>query len=44
MTATGVLAGSVGARGRNDEKDVRLVRRLLDDWRATRRASRRVGL
>ena len=34
MTTTGVLTGSVGAGGRNDEKDVKLVRRLLDDWRA----------
>ena len=29
-----VLTGSVGEGGRNDERDVKLVRRLLDDWRA----------
>ena len=34
MTTTGVLAGSVGAGGRNDGKDAKLVRRLLADWRA----------
>ena len=34
MTTTGVLTGSVGAGGRNDERDVKLVQRLLDDWRA----------
>ena len=34
MTTTEVLTGSVGAGGRNDERDVKLVRRLLDDWRA----------
>ena len=34
MTTTEVLAGSVGAGGRNDGKDAKLVRRLLDDWRA----------
>ena len=34
MTTTEVLAGSVGAGGRDDERDVKLVRRLLDDWRA----------
>ena len=32
MTTIEVLAGSVGEGGRNDEKDVKLVRRLLDDW------------
>ena len=40
MTTAEVLAGSVGAGGRNDERDVKLVQRLPDDWRATRRASR----
>ena len=34
MTTTEVLAGPVGAGGRNDERDVKLVRRLLDDGRA----------
>ena len=34
MTTTEVLAGSVGAGGRDDERDVKLVRRLLDDGRA----------
>jgi peptidoglycan hydrolase-like protein with peptidoglycan-binding domain len=34
MTTTEVLAGPVGEGGRNDERDVKLVRRLLDDWRA----------
>jgi hypothetical protein len=34
MTTTGVLAGSVGEGGRNDARDVKLVRRLLDDRRA----------
>ena len=34
MTTTEVLAGPVGEGGRNHRKDVKLVRRLLDDWRA----------
>jgi peptidoglycan hydrolase-like protein with peptidoglycan-binding domain len=34
MTTTGVLTGSVGAEGDNDERDVKLVQRLLDDWLA----------
>ena len=34
MTTTEVLAGPVGAGGRDDERDVKLVRRLLDDGRA----------
>jgi peptidoglycan hydrolase-like protein with peptidoglycan-binding domain len=34
MTTIEVLAGPVGEGGRNDERDVKLVRRLLDDWRA----------
>lgn len=34
MTTTEVLTSSVGEGGRNDEKDAKLVRRLLDDWLA----------
>ena len=34
MTTTGVRTGSVGAEGDNDERDVKLVQRLLDDWLA----------
>ena len=34
MTTIEVLAGPVGEGGRNHGKDVKLVRRLLDDWRA----------
>ena len=34
MTTTEVLAGPVGEGGRNHGKDVKLVRRLLDDGRA----------
>ena len=34
MTTTGVLTGSVGTEGDNDARDVKLVRCLLDDWRA----------
>lgn len=42
MTTTGVLTGSVGAEGDNDERDVQLVRRLLDDW-LTREAGEPAG-
>jgi peptidoglycan hydrolase-like protein with peptidoglycan-binding domain len=34
MTTIEVLAGPVGEGGRDDERDVKLVRRLLDDGRA----------
>ena len=34
MTTIEVLAGPVGEGGRDDERDVKLVRRLLDDWLA----------
>ena len=34
MSDIEVLTSSVGAGGRNDEKDAKLVRRLLDDWLA----------
>lgn len=34
MTTTEVLTGPVGAGGRDDERDVKLVRLLLDDGRA----------
>jgi hypothetical protein len=34
MAKIEVLTGSVGEGGRNDERDVKLVRRLLDDGRA----------
>lgn len=34
MSDTEVLSGPVGEGGRNDEKDAKLVRLLLEDWRA----------